>query len=78
MTGIQFKNCYRVYVSKQQNQTIYKTVVSSVLCVCETWSFNLREEHIAHVLEYKMLRKISGRDDNGEKRNFVVFWVIGV
>jgi hypothetical protein len=51
---------------------IYKTViVPVVLCLCETWSVTLREEHRLRVFENRVLRGIfgpKGDDVTGEWR----------
>jgi hypothetical protein len=40
---------------------IYKTIILPVvLCVCETWSVTLKEEHILRVFENRVLRRIFG------------------
>jgi hypothetical protein len=36
------------------------TLLSSVLCGCETWSVTLREEHRLRVFENRVLRRICG------------------
>jgi hypothetical protein len=43
---------------KNMKNNIYRTVILSVLCGCETWSLTLREEHSLMVLENRALEKI--------------------
>jgi hypothetical protein len=50
---------------------IYRTIILSVVYVCETWSLTLREEHRLGVFENRVLRRLFGlkRDEvTGEWR----------
>ena len=59
-------------LSRTINYKIYRTTILSVLlCGCETWSLILREEHKLRVFENSVLRRIFGpkRDEvTGEWR----------
>jgi len=45
---------------KNLNIKIYRTIISSVLYGCETWSLTLREELRLRVFENRVLRRIFG------------------
>jgi hypothetical protein len=47
-------------MSKNTKTKIYRTVILSGFCGCETWSLSLREEHSLRVPENRVLRKIFG------------------
>ena len=40
-----------ILLSKNLKFKIYRNIILSVLCGCETWSLTLREEHRLRVLE---------------------------
>jgi hypothetical protein len=59
-------------ISKNLKIKIHKTVILPVvLCRCETWSLNLREEHRQRIFENRVLRRISGpkREEDGSCKN---------
>jgi hypothetical protein len=45
-------------LSRNVKVKIYKTIILSVLCGCETWSVTLREESSLSVFENRVLRRI--------------------
>ena len=52
--------------SNLKKNKIYRTELgSAVLCGCDIWSLNLREEHRLRVFEYRVMRKIFG--PNGDE-----------
>jgi hypothetical protein len=58
---------------------IYRTVMLSVLYVCETWSLTLRKEHTLGVFVNRVLRRLFGlrrkmwkAGDNGIVRSCIV------
>jgi hypothetical protein len=59
-------------LSKNTKIKIYRNIIlPAVLCLCETWSLTLREEHRLRVFENRVLRRIFGpkRDElTGEWR----------
>jgi hypothetical protein len=48
-------------LSKNVNIRIYKTIIKpGILCVCESWSLTLRDDHRLRVFKDTVLRRIFG------------------